>query len=115
MYPMALRIGTFRCGIDAPFANLPVIRSKVEDRCEVRKLMPHPGKGALPLPCGIKTDILEAMPTVANLPLPDGHCLDGSIRAPVDIYKGGETAALARLKVRAGFDGNEIQDNEGSF
>jgi hypothetical protein len=32
--------------------------------------------------------------------LPGGHGYDSSVRAPADIWRGGETAALQRLKVR---------------
>lgn len=71
----------------------------MEDRSEVRKPMPTPGRGALPLPHGLKPDVLDAMPEAKDLP--GGHGFDGSVCAPKDIWAGGETAALKRLKVRA--------------
>mmetsp|Transcript_7483 Transcript_7483/g.21142 ORF Transcript_7483/g.21142 Transcript_7483/m.21142 type:complete len:447 (-) Transcript_7483:1471-2811(-) len=71
-------------------------RNKVEDRSEVRKPLPSPQRGSLPLPPTLTPEVLDAMPTAKDLP--GGHSYDGSLRAPPEIYRGGETAALARLK-----------------
>ena len=69
----------------------------MEDLSQVRKPLPSPGKGSLPLPATLAPTVLEAMPSPQQLP--GGHGYDGSLRAPVDIYRGGETEALERLKV----------------
>lgn len=81
-------------------------RTKVEERCEVRQLFPAPGRGSLPLPAGLKEPLLEAMPGLKDLP--GGHGFDGSLRAPTEVYKGGETAGLARLKVRGAHASNTL-------
>lgn len=75
-------------------------RNKVEKRCSVRDLMPEPKKGDLPLGEAANLPAVRAMidyvPSFGDiLPNTEGPLPDG--RAALD-FRGGETAALARLK-----------------
>lgn len=64
----------------------------------MRAPLPTPKKGSLPLPASMTSSpLLEFTPSPQDLP---GPGCDGSVCAPKDIWVGGETAALQRLKVR---------------
>uniref|UniRef100_A0A7S1SVM2 Cryptochrome DASH n=1 Tax=Tetraselmis chuii TaxID=63592 RepID=A0A7S1SVM2_9CHLO len=71
-------------------------RVKVEEKSGVRDPLPAPKKGSLPLPSGMSAALLDFSPSPQELP--GGHGYDSSVRAPADIWRGGETAALQRLK-----------------
>lgn len=63
----------------------------------MRAPLPTPKNGALPLPASLSgSPLLEFQPGPQDLP---GPGYDGSVCAPKDIWVGGETAALQRLKV----------------
>eukprot|EP00242_Pyramimonas_sp_CCMP2087_P004138 CAMPEP_0198217980 /NCGR_PEP_ID=MMETSP1445-20131203/66748_1 /TAXON_ID=36898 /ORGANISM="Pyramimonas sp., Strain CCMP2087" /LENGTH=389 /DNA_ID=CAMNT_0043894845 /DNA_START=40 /DNA_END=1205 /DNA_ORIENTATION=+ len=72
-------------------------RSKVESKCTVRRTVPTPKKGELPLPAGLDFDFT---PTLASLGLSaeDIAALDKPHPHSVLDFKGGESVALARLK-----------------
>lgn len=79
----------------------PPCREKVEKRCEVRKELPGPKAGELPLPAADKLPAgsLGALPAWADLPWPAGQAPALPAKAhPSSVldFKGGETVALAR-------------------
>jgi deoxyribodipyrimidine photo-lyase len=79
-------------------------RNKVEKRCEVRKLLPDPQKGSLPLPEGnaphglspLVRKMVDYTPTLGDL-LPGVARPNRDERSTLD-FRGGETAALKRLQ-----------------
>ncbi|KAK9815662.1 hypothetical protein WJX72_007553 [[Myrmecia] bisecta] len=97
---------------DLPFAatmgDLPDVftpfRNKVESRCQPRQLVPAPTTGALPLPPDLDAQRLEYAPSRVedlNVIVPEGAQPLATPQLPAQAvlqFKGGETAALARLK-----------------
>ncbi|KAI7840945.1 hypothetical protein COHA_005375 [Chlorella ohadii] len=96
---------------DLPFredlSDLPDVftpfKQKCEDRCRVRACLPTPKRGALPLPGGLPADLLAFEPQRVedlNAAVPAGHpqlaTPQHDARGVLD-FKGGESAALARL------------------
>jgi deoxyribodipyrimidine photo-lyase len=88
-----------------PPLNTPV-REKAERHSSVRPELPTPSKGDLPLPSpsSLPAGVLNAplptwrdLPWPAPLPVPDEPPIPPHPRAALP-FKGGETAALARLK-----------------
>jgi hypothetical protein len=76
-------------------------REKVEKGCEVRKELPSPKAGELPLPAADKLPAgsLGALPAWADLPWPASQAPALPAKAhPSSVldFKGGETVALAR-------------------
>ncbi|KAI3426359.1 hypothetical protein D9Q98_008731 [Chlorella vulgaris] len=88
---------------DLPDVFTP-FKQKCEDRCEVRKPLPTPSRGSLPLPGGLDAAQLAFAPQRVeelNAVVPSGHPqLAAPAKEPRAVldFVGGEGAALARLK-----------------